>query len=133
MHDDLMELRVLTPGRELMKIAARRVQAVGIDGSFGLLARHVDVAAPLTAGVVTFEDDTGREHYVAIDQGTLLKLDGKVTIAVHRAVAGEHLEQLAELVEREFKSLDKHEREAQRALAHLEAGFVRHFLELEEH
>jgi F-type H+-transporting ATPase subunit epsilon len=82
--------------------------------------------------VLVFTTADGAEHLVAIDHGTLVKCDAEVLVSSWRGARGEDLESLRDVVEREFLVLDDRERAARSALARLEAGVVRRFVELAE-
>jgi len=55
-----------------------------------------------------------------------------VRVATRRAVRGDDLDVLRETVRREFLALSEREREARSAVARLEAGVIRRFIEIEE-
>ncbi|MBK0399540.1 F0F1 ATP synthase subunit epsilon [Limibaculum sp. M0105] len=131
MPEETMQLTVFTPARLVLERAVGRIVAVGLDGSFGLLPRHVDVAAPLVPGILQFECEDGREGFVALDGGVLLKTGRTVRVAARRAATGDDLATLRAKVEQEFLALADHEQQARQAVARLEAGIIRRFLDLE--
>ena len=124
-----MKLKVLLPERVLVDEPADKVVAEAANGSFCLLPRHVDFTAALVPGILTYES-RGAEHFVATDEGILVKCGDEVLVSVRRAVAGANLGELERTVEKEFRTLDEHERLTRRASAKLEADLVRRFLEL---
>ncbi len=132
MAEALMQLAIFTPAETLVEVEASRLTARGADGAFGILPHHVDIAAAVLPGIVVYVDASGAEHYVAIDHGVLLKAGERVRIAARRAVAGDDLANLQRAVEREFLNLSDLERDARLALARLEAGVVRRFLDLRD-
>jgi F-type H+-transporting ATPase subunit epsilon len=111
---------------------ATRVHAEGLEGAFCLLPRHRDWVAALAPGIVSFTTPAGREQFLAVDQGVLTKRGAEVLIAVRRAVREGDLARLRQVVETEFRHLDEHEKIARGALARLEAGVIRRFLELDK-
>jgi len=132
MTETSMHLTLITPVETVIDQRIRRLSARGGDGAFGLLPRHVDIAVPLVPGIVAYVDEGADEHFVAIDMGVLLKTGSSLRIVTRRAVAGDDLAGLEQLVEEEFLNLSDLERDARLALARLEAGVVRRFLELED-
>ena len=132
MAEALMQLSIFTPAETLVEAEASRLTARGADGAFGILPHHVDIAAAVVPGIVAYVDGSGAEHYVAIDHGVLLKAGERLRIATRRAVAGDDLASLQRAVEKEFLNLSDLERDARLALARLEAGVVRRFLDLED-
>ncbi len=132
MNPTEMHLKLLMPTEVLINEPVSKVIAEAEDGSFCLLPRHIDFVAALVPGILYFNTNDGRENYVAIDEGTLIKCGEQVLVSTLNAVAGNNLEQLRATVEERFLELDEHERVARTALARLEAGTIRGFIELEE-
>jgi len=128
-----MILKVLLPSRVLVNETVAKVLAEAENGWFCLLPRHVDFVAALVPGVLVFATTEGTEALVAIDHGMLVKRGAEVLVSTWQGVRGDDLGSLREVVEREFLALDDRERSARSALARLEAGVVRRFVELEAH
>lgn len=127
-----MRLRVVLPTEILLDQQVAKIVAEARNGSFCVLPRHIDFVAALAPGVLTYVDPTGAERFFGIDQGTLVKCAGEVIVATRNAVAGDDLEMLRDVVRSRFLELDERERSARSALARLEAGVVRRFIELQE-
>jgi len=126
---ELMQVSLRLPARLLWQGRARRLQAVAEHGSFGMLPHHTDFVASLVPSVLVVEGVDG-ERFFGIDHGLLVKRGDRVDIAVHRGVAGEALDSLAESVAATFVDMDEEERQTRTALSRLELGIVRHFSEL---
>lgn len=127
-----LRLRVFLPRETLLDEPARKVVAEAEDGSFGLLPRHIDYVAALVPGILIYVTGEGEERFLAVDEGTLVKVGAEVRVSVLNAVAGTDLEALERTVEESFLALAEHEREARSALARLEAGTLRGFAHWEE-
>ncbi len=127
-----MRLKVMLPTEVLVEAEAGKIVAEAHNGSFCLLPRHVDFVAALVPGLLSFESPEGRESFLAVDGGILLKCGPEVLVSTRNAVLGEDLGTLEEAVERQFRVLDERERKARSALARLESDFIRRFIELEE-
>jgi F-type H+-transporting ATPase subunit epsilon len=127
-----MKLRLLTPTRVVVDEKVAKVVAEGEHGSFCLLPQHVDFLAALVPGLLAFADASGREQFVAVDDGVLVKRGDEVLVSTRQAIRGVDLEQLRDTVREEFAMLDDRERAARAATAKLEAGFLRGYLELVE-
>ena len=126
-----MRLKVLLPTMVLVDEPVSKVVAEAENGAFCLLPRHVDFVAALAPGILSYWTTQG-EHFIAVDQGTLVKVGQQVLVSTHNAVAHRSLEDLKTMVAEEFHELDEHERQARTALGRLEAAALRGFLELEE-
>lgn len=126
-----MRLKVLLPSRVLVDEAATKVVAEAENGWFCLLPRHADFVATLVPGVVVFTTEDGAERFVAVDRGLVVKCEAEVLVSTWRGARGDDLASLRAVVEQEFLALDERERAARSALARLEAGVVRRFVEME--
>ncbi len=129
---DAMRLRVFLPTHVLVDEQAVRIVAEAENGAFGVLPRHIDFLAALKPGVLTFESADGGEAFVGHDVGIFVKRGPEVLVSTRNAVRGVDLAALRGMIEREFVMLDHRERTARTALARLEAGVVRRFIEMEE-
>ena len=128
---ETMRLVVFTPAASIIDEPVKRLVAYGIGGAFGMLPNHVDFTAPLVPGILTARGAAGRELFIALDGGVLLKIAGTVRVATRRAVVGSDLSELHRLVREEFLAVDEREREIRSAAARLEAGMIRRFIEIE--
>jgi F-type H+-transporting ATPase subunit epsilon len=126
-----MRLTVLLPSRVLVDEEVAKVVAEAENGWFCLLPRHADFVAALVPGVLAFTTADGAEGLAAVDHGMLVKCGVEVLVSTWRGARGQDLESLRAVVEREFLALDDRERAARGALARLEAGVVRRFVEME--
>ncbi len=132
MNPTEMRLKVLLPTEILVDEPVIKVIAEAENGSFCLLPRHIDFVAALAPGILCFCTTDGTEHFAAIDEGTLVKCDDQVLVSVPNAVRGTELDRLRATIAERLLKLDEHERLARTALARLEAGTIRRFIELEE-
>jgi F-type H+-transporting ATPase subunit epsilon len=128
----LMTLKILLPFRVFAdKARVSRVVAETSDGSFGLLPHRLDCVAALVPGILTYQTESEREVYVAVDDGALVKTGVDVVVSVRRALAGTDLGHLRDLVEKEFTTLDAREKSVRSVMARLEAGFLHRFASLQ--
>jgi len=128
MSPTLMHLKVLLPFQIFTeRTNVSRIVAETREGSFGLLPHRLDCLAALTPGILTYETESDGEVFVAVDEGVLVKTGQEVLVSVRRALGGTDLGQLREAVEKQFLTLDEHERSARTAMAKMETGFLRRF------
>jgi len=126
MPPPLIKLRVLLPFQVFVENASVAcIVAETSAGSFGLLPHRLDCVAALTPGILLYEDATGNEQYVAVDEGVLVKTGLDVLVSVRNAIAGTDLPRLREAVDREFLNLDERERGVRSTLAKMESGLIR--------
>ena len=124
-----MNLKILLPTEILLDETVEKVSAEAENGSFVLLPNHIDFVAPLVPGILSFTSGGGGETFVAVDEGTLVKCGDEVLVSVRQGVRGTDLDSLEDTVEGEFRQLGDRERQARSAVAKLEAGFIRGFVE----
>lgn len=127
-----MRLRIVVPTDTVVDDTARKVMAEAVNGWFCLLPRHVDFVTALVPGVLAYIDAEGREAFVAVDHGALVKCGRDVRVATPRAVAGADLGDLEAAVEDTFRTVDEHEQQARMAVRKLEATFLQGLTRLEE-
>ncbi len=128
-----MRLKVLLPNEVFLDCDAEKVVAEASNGHFCLLPRHIDFATSLVPGLLSYEDTDGRERFVAVDEGTLVKCGDEVLVSTRSAASGGDLGELRQIISEQFEVLDERERLARSASARLEAGLVRRFMELDQH
>jgi F-type H+-transporting ATPase subunit epsilon len=128
-----MKLKVLLPTEVLIEEEVTKVIAEAHNGFFCLLPKHVDFVSALVPGILSFETNRGREEFLAVDEGVLIKCGQEVFVSTRNAVRGPDLGQLKRTVVEKFQVLDEREKAARSAMAKIEAGFVRRFLEIQGH
>jgi F-type H+-transporting ATPase subunit epsilon len=125
MPSQLIRLKILLPFQVFAeKSGVSRIVVETREGSFGLLPHRLDCAATLVPGVLTYETEVDGEVFVAVDEGVLVKAGQEVLVSVRRAQSGTDLSQLRAAVERDFLTLDEHEKSERSTLAKLEGGLV---------
>lgn len=130
-NNRLMHLSILLPSYLFLECReVKRIVAETPDGFFGIWPRRLDCVAPLVPGMFAYEAAGEGEHYLAVDEGLLLKAGPKVTVVVRNAIAAADLGQVREAVEREILHLDENERVMRSVLARLESAFARQFIEI---
>jgi len=127
-----MRLRVLLPTHVLLECEAVKVVAEAKNGSFCLLPLHVDFVSALTSGILSYTTEEGREHFVAVNEGVLVKAAQEVTVATGEAVLGDDLEGLRALVEQGAAEMLEREGAMRAALSKLSTSIVRGLRELGE-
>lgn len=128
-----MRLKILLPNKVLIDQVVTKITAEAGNGSFTLLPRHIDFAAALVPGLLSFVSVEDREEFLAVDEGILVKCGPQVTVSTRNAVVGPDLGTLMQTIEEQFQVLDEREKTARSAVVKLEADLIRRFIELEKH
>lgn len=126
-----MRLKVMLPTAVLVDEEVRKIGAEAEDGALTILPRHLDLATALGPGVLSYESADGREAFVGLAGGVLVKCGDEVRVSARQGVRGTELGQLRRKIEDEFNAHNAHEAAARTALRKIEATFVHRFIELE--
>jgi F-type H+-transporting ATPase subunit epsilon len=120
-----MDLKILLPYRIFAEIKnVSSIVAETSEGSFGLLPQRLDCVAAIVPSIFSYETETKSKHYLAVDEGILVKTGSQVMLSVRNAFGSTDLGKLHESVENEYKNLDDSEREIRSAMAKMESGFL---------
>lgn len=125
-----MRLKVLLPTEILIDAEVIKIIAEAENGSFCLLPRHIDFLAALVPGILSFVTQEGKEEFVALDEGILVKVGQEVLVSTGKGVRSSELGRLKQTVAEEFRVRSEREKKALSAGARLEADIVRRFMEL---
>ena len=132
MSEKTMRLLLLLPTQVIVDRSVRKVIAEAENGYFCILPRHIDFVAALVPSIFYFMSDSQEEQFYAIRQGTLVKCGEQVRVSTFEAIHSDNLNKLQDAIIKDFVTMDEHESSARSALARLEAGTIRRFMELEE-
>ncbi|MEH6406091.1 MAG: F0F1 ATP synthase subunit epsilon [Leeuwenhoekiella sp.] len=129
-----MNLKILLPYKIFADLndVSRIIMETG-EGSYGLLPNRLDCVAALVPGILTYETNSKTVHYVAVDEGVMVKAGAEVLVSVRNAAGGTDLGKLSDLIKNEFNKQDEKEREAKTVVAKLERGFVYSFDKFRDH
>ncbi len=120
-----MDLKILLPQRVFADVKnVSRIVVETSEGSYGLLPQRLDCVTALVPGIFTYETNSGSIHYLAVDEGILVKAGAQVMVSVLNAFGGADLGKLHELVEKEFINLDESERYVRSLMIRMESGFI---------
>ena len=118
-----MTLKILLPFRVFAEVKdVSRIVMETSEGSYGLLPHRLDCVAALVPGILTYESE--KEHYIAVDEGIMIKAGTEVLVSVRQAIGGVDLGKLHESVEKEFLQLDESERSIRSVISKLETGLM---------
>jgi len=122
-----MRLKVLLPSGVFLNEEVEKIVAEAVNGSFCLKPRHIDFVAAIVPGILSFISLQGKEQFLAVDEGTLVKCGEQVLVSTRNAAGGTELGKLKQTVDEQYLKLDEAELMARSALARLEAGIVRRY------
>ena len=123
-----MRLKVFQPSEVFLDEEVSNVIAESPAGSFGIRPGHLDMATALIPGILDYRTAQGKEMFLAVNGGILVKQGEDVLVATRMAVTGE-LGALKKAVAQFISDVDEKERKSRSAVARLEADFVRRFVE----
>ena len=128
-----MHLKILLPFKIFLdESGVKNIVAENENGFFGLLPNRLDCASVLVPGIFTYVDKNGKEIYIAVDEGVVIKTGADVFVSVRNAIGGTDLGKLREAVQKDFLNLDEQEKKVRSVVAKLEGNFIRRFLEFHQ-
>lgn len=106
-----MNLTVTTPLAIVTKVrGVAHVRAEDDTGAFGILRGHADFLTALAISVMSWRDQDGAEHHIAVRGGMLAMSGGDtITIATREAVADDDLHRLETEVLANFRRRNQEE------------------------
>jgi F-type H+-transporting ATPase subunit epsilon len=109
-----MRLAVTTPLSIIIEANdVAHLRAEDETGAFGILPGHADFLTALSISVVSWRDEVGAEHHLAVRGGVLEVRDGEtITVATREAVASDDLHKLETEVLASFRRKTEDERAA---------------------
>ena len=120
-----MDLKILLPYKIYADIKnVDRIVAETNEGFFGLLPQRLDCVASLVPGIFMYETDKGEIHYIAIDEGVLIKAGTEVLVSVRNAIGGTDIGQLHNSIKKEYVKLDDNERSVRSVMAKIESEII---------
>jgi len=103
----LLTLRIVTPEKVVVEMAARSVRVPGEDGSFGVLPRHATMVALTDTGTLHVRDESNQEQMFLIHDGFAEVRNNVVTILSRSAELPDQID------------LERAQRAAERAREHM--------------
>ena len=125
-----MKLKVLIPSKVFLDETVEQVNGEAKNGAFGLLSNHIDFVTALVPSILSYRFLDGKEAFIAIDEGILVKCGQTVRVSTGRAVKDANLERLHQTVAEDFRQLNERQKMTRTAIARLESGLARGILEM---
>jgi len=120
MTENLMHLKIITPSTSVVDTKAKSLVVKGLEGSFGVKPKHIDYITAIIPSVFSYVDTEDKTNYLALNQGTFVKVGFNVTVSVMGATEGESIEELQKAVMEANKEFEDDERGARVAITKLE-------------
>ena len=127
-----MKLLIYTPLGTALNCRIKKVSMETLGGYRTLLPRHIDFAAAMNANVLSYINQENQERFAACHRGIVVKKGDTVTVTVQKAVLGDTLDDLEKIIRLEFKQDEEDRKELNAAMARLEAGLIRGFINLRQ-
>ena len=82
---DLLDLKVITPRRIVLKEAVRSLTVPATGGEITILPHHQNLLTPLQEGIIKIVGNNSKEEYLAIGGGYLETNGKEISLLVSRA------------------------------------------------
>ena len=86
------QLDIVTPEKTVYSGMVQSLQAPGVEGSFGILARHIPMLAALDIGPLHFLDEAGSKRQLAVGGGFAEVRPDQVTVLAETAEMAEDID-----------------------------------------
>ena len=86
----------------------------------------------MNANILSYITAENQEKFAACHRGIAVKKGDTVTVTVQKAVLGDTLDELERIIREEFKQDEENRKELNAAMARLEAGLIRGFMNLKQ-
>lgn len=129
MSREKIHLKIIKPENILVDEEVDKVIAEGLDGSFCLKPRHIDFVSALKPGILIYESGE-EEHYMAIDEGILVKCGCDVMVSVLNGITASNLAELDKTVRDVFYKSEELNKATEFAMKSMEAELLLHFFEI---
>ncbi|PIW28188.1 MAG: F0F1 ATP synthase subunit epsilon [Rhodospirillales bacterium CG15_BIG_FIL_POST_REV_8_21_14_020_66_15] len=122
-----MRLLVTTPVAVVVDAdGVRHVRAEDGTGAFGIRPGHADFITVLAVSVITWRDDGGNEHHIAVRGGVLTVQGGnQVEVATREAVGEDTLRALGPAVLKQFQEQREAEKQSSISATRLHLAAIR--------
>lgn len=127
-----MIFKVFSPIGVLLDTEIQKVDFEAIDGFFTLLPKHVDFVTALKTGILTYTTSDKKEHFMACNQGVLVKKGDEVHLSTKLGILDDNLEQLKKTIEIDFKEMEEARKETNKTMARLEVGLTKGLMQLNQ-
>ena len=125
-----MELELITPEtRESFRV--RFVSLEDVLGSLGIYPDHDRFITVLRRSVGHFQDEKGKELFIAYDHGFLKVENNRVVILSRAVVVGESLEEIREELRKRVERIELYEKDLRRSIENLEKAILHQLVEIE--
>lgn len=125
-----LQLKVMEPERILVRKAVDKVIAEGVNGSFCIKPKHIDFVSALKSGILQYQSEE-QEHYIAVDEGILVKCGDLVMVSVLNGVEGMDLSKLEQAVRKQSHRSEAMNKATDIAMKGMEADLLLNFMEMD--
>lgn len=125
-----MKLKVHSPVGMVLDTDIAQIDMQALDGAITLKPHHVDYVAALPPNIVSFETMDGATHFMACNRGVVVKQGHTVNMSVQKAILNDDLDTLSKAIAVEFQKDEEERRQVNTAMARLEVGLSRGFMQL---
>ena len=127
-----MKLQIYTPLGTALNCHINKISLETLEGYMTVLPRHIDFTAAMNANILSYTTEENQEKFAACHRGVVVKKGDSVTVTVQKAVLGDTLDELEKIIREEFKQDEENRKELNAAMARLEAGLIRGFINLRQ-
>jgi F-type H+-transporting ATPase subunit epsilon len=124
----MMQFRLSIPSQVIMEVTVEKIIAEDLNGSFCLLPKHIDCLRILIPGILTYQLN-GKEKYIGIDDGVLVKRGKEVKVAVKNVIYDVEIGQMKAELEKKITKSSEEEKRIRTIISEMEIDFINKYVE----
>lgn len=126
----VLDLKIYLPTEIFFDKDIKKLTFKGKEGYLTILPNHIDYVSSFETNIITFIDTDGKEGFIALNNGTLVKYSNKLRLTAYKAIFGESLEDLKKKIYENAELEDDIEKEINKNLKQLEYFIYNNLIEM---
>lgn len=126
----VLDLKIYLPTEIFLDKDIKKLTFKGKEGYLTILPNHIDYVSSFETNIITFIDTDGKEGFIALNNGTLVKYSNKLRLTAYKAIFGENLEDLKKKIYETAEFEDDIEKEINKNLKQLEYFIYNNLIEM---
>lgn len=126
----ILDLKIYLPTEIFLDKDIKKLTFKGKEGYLTILPNHIDYVSSFETNIITFVDTDGKEGFIALNNGTLVKYSNKLRLTAYKAIFGESLEDLKKKIYETAEFEDDIEKEINKNLKQLEYFIYNNLIEM---
>ncbi len=107
-----LDLKIHLPTEIFLEKDVEKLNFKGKESYLTILQNHIDYISSFDTNILNFVDTDGKEGFIALTNGILVKYSNKIKITAYKAIFGESIEDL----KKQFHKITDHESDLEKEI-----------------